>query len=67
MAEKFSGIFLSHCSRLRSENMTKIFVELLNKLGKPAEQKSENTALAIIYCMFLSFSLTLMAMLILLI
>jgi hypothetical protein len=46
--------------------MLGLFIQLLNRLGSPKEQQSESVALTIIYCMFLSFSMVLFAMLLIL-
>jgi hypothetical protein len=35
--------------------MTKLFIQLLDRLGSPKEQQYESVALTIVYCMFLSF------------
>jgi hypothetical protein len=35
--------------------MNNLLAQLFDKLGTPNEQKSEKVALAIVYCMFLSF------------
>jgi len=34
-----------------------LFKSLLDKLGRPSDQKSETVAVLVVYCMFLSFSL----------
>jgi hypothetical protein len=46
--------------------MMKLFIQLLDRLGQPKEQQYESVALTIVYCMFLSFMMVLMAMLIIL-
>jgi uncharacterized membrane protein len=38
--------------------MNNLLAQLFDKLGAPNEQKSEKVALAIVYCMFLSFAIT---------
>jgi hypothetical protein len=35
--------------------MNNLLAQLFDKLGTPNEQKNEKVALAIVYCMFLSF------------
>lgn len=37
--------------------MNNLLKQLLDKLGSPNEQKTENVALAVVYCMFLSFAM----------
>jgi hypothetical protein len=46
--------------------MEKFFQLFLAQLGKPSEQKTENVALAVVYCLYLSFATVLVALLILL-
>jgi hypothetical protein len=41
--------------------MVKLFSQLLAYLGSPQEQKSEIVALVVVYCMFLSFALVVLA------
>jgi hypothetical protein len=38
-------------------NVQNLFKSLLDKLGRPSDQKSETVAVLVVYCMFLSFSL----------
>jgi hypothetical protein len=42
----------------------KLFKQFLDHLGSPKDQKSENVALAVVYCMFLSFSMVIMILVI---
>jgi hypothetical protein len=42
--------------------MVELFIQFLDRLGSPKEQQSENVALAVVYCMFLSFSMVLVVM-----
>jgi hypothetical protein len=37
--------------------MQHLLKQLFDRLGQPSEQKSEKTALAVVYCMFLAFTL----------
>lgn len=46
--------------------MFQLFVKLLDRLGSPKEQQSESVALTVIYCMFLSFSMVILSMLLIL-
>jgi hypothetical protein len=39
--------------------MVELLLQFLDRLGSPKEQQSENVALAVVYCMFLSFSMVL--------
>lgn len=45
--------------------MIKLFNQFLDRLGSPEDQKSESVALSVVYCMFLSFTMVLMAMMLL--
>jgi hypothetical protein len=45
--------------------MIKLFTQFLDRLGSPKEQNSENVALAVVYCMYLSFSMVLIVMMLL--
>jgi hypothetical protein len=42
--------------------MVELLIQFLDRLGSPKEQQSENVALAVVYCMFLSFSMVLVVM-----
>jgi hypothetical protein len=42
--------------------MIKLFSQFLDRLGSPKDQKSESVALTVVYCMFLSFTMVLMIM-----
>lgn len=44
--------------------MIKLFNQFLDHLGSPKDQKSESVALTVIYCMFLSFTMVLMVMMV---
>jgi hypothetical protein len=46
--------------------MLGLFIQLLDRLGSPKEQQTESVALTVIYCMFLSFSMVLVAMIVIL-
>jgi hypothetical protein len=46
--------------------MLELFIQLLDRLGSPKEQQSETVALTVIYCMFLSFTMVLVVMVVLL-
>jgi hypothetical protein len=39
--------------------MIELLLQFLDRLGSPKEQQTENVALAVVYCMFLSFSMVL--------
>lgn len=40
--------------------MLKLFNSFLDRLGSPKDQKSESVALTVIYCMYLSFAMMLL-------
>jgi hypothetical protein len=40
--------------------MIQLFSQFLDRLGSPKDQKSESVALAVVYGMFLSFTMMLM-------
>jgi hypothetical protein len=46
--------------------MIELLLQFLDRLGSPKEQQSENVALAVVYCMFLSFSMVLVVIAIIL-
>jgi hypothetical protein len=46
--------------------MLELFIQLLDRLGSPKEQQTESVALTVVYCMFLSFSMVLVAMVVIL-
>jgi hypothetical protein len=46
--------------------MLELFIQLLDRLGSPKDQQTESVALTVVYCMFLSFSMVLIAMVVIL-
>lgn len=45
--------------------MVKLFGQFLDRLGSPKDQKSETVALTVIYCMYLSFTLVIVLVILL--